>query len=247
MRARARIGTSGWVYPHWRGRFYPKALPTSEWLAFYAQPSSTTPSTASSPTSRAWARCADDRVVVRHRRRARRAAIPVQLPPRFAFDPGRCAGLRPARRRAAAGAVRRVSRVGWHFFCLCPAHGMGTRRDRPPPGYALPVVSARPRRRPHASGRVVRAPLRRGRGLPQLQVRVPGDPRRAHPSSRSSSAARCGGRPTRARASRRTRLAGERALRCLARLRSSSQMARRSWSASGDARSAGMREADPVR
>lgn len=37
MGARVRIGTSGWVYPHWRGRFYPKALPTSQWLAFYAQ------------------------------------------------------------------------------------------------------------------------------------------------------------------------------------------------------------------
>ncbi len=31
-----RIGTSGWVYPHWRGRFYPKDLPTSRWLAHYA-------------------------------------------------------------------------------------------------------------------------------------------------------------------------------------------------------------------
>jgi uncharacterized protein YecE (DUF72 family) len=35
--ARVRIGTSGWVYPHWRGTFYPKGLPTSEWLAYYAQ------------------------------------------------------------------------------------------------------------------------------------------------------------------------------------------------------------------
>jgi len=31
-----RIGTSGWVYPHWRGRFYPADLPSSRWLEFYA-------------------------------------------------------------------------------------------------------------------------------------------------------------------------------------------------------------------
>lgn len=31
------IGTSGWVYPHWRGPFYPLDLPESEWLAFYAR------------------------------------------------------------------------------------------------------------------------------------------------------------------------------------------------------------------
>jgi uncharacterized protein YecE (DUF72 family) len=32
-----RIGTSGWVYPHWRGRFYPKDLPSARWLAYYAE------------------------------------------------------------------------------------------------------------------------------------------------------------------------------------------------------------------
>lgn len=31
------IGTSGWVYPHWRGPFYPTDLPESAWLAFYAR------------------------------------------------------------------------------------------------------------------------------------------------------------------------------------------------------------------
>jgi len=30
------VGTSGWVYPHWRGLFYPKDLPEREWLGFYA-------------------------------------------------------------------------------------------------------------------------------------------------------------------------------------------------------------------
>jgi uncharacterized protein YecE (DUF72 family) len=34
---RVRIGTSGWVYAHWRGRFYPKDLPASDWLPFYAE------------------------------------------------------------------------------------------------------------------------------------------------------------------------------------------------------------------
>jgi uncharacterized protein YecE (DUF72 family) len=30
-----RIGTSGWNYPHWKGRFYPADLPTDRWLEFY--------------------------------------------------------------------------------------------------------------------------------------------------------------------------------------------------------------------
>ncbi len=30
------IGTSGWHYPHWKGRLYPGDLPRSEWLKAYA-------------------------------------------------------------------------------------------------------------------------------------------------------------------------------------------------------------------
>ncbi len=35
------IGTSGWVYPHWAGRFYPPDLHMQEWLPYYAQHFST--------------------------------------------------------------------------------------------------------------------------------------------------------------------------------------------------------------
>jgi len=31
------IGTSGWSYQHWRGRFYPPDLPPSEWIAYYVR------------------------------------------------------------------------------------------------------------------------------------------------------------------------------------------------------------------
>jgi uncharacterized protein YecE (DUF72 family) len=31
------VGTSGWVYPHWRGRFYPARLPQARWFEFYAR------------------------------------------------------------------------------------------------------------------------------------------------------------------------------------------------------------------
>jgi uncharacterized protein YecE (DUF72 family) len=34
---RIHIGTSGWVYPHWRGVFYPDTLPEPAWLAHYAR------------------------------------------------------------------------------------------------------------------------------------------------------------------------------------------------------------------
>ena len=37
MTATYYIGTSGWHYPHWRGRFYPDDLPAHEWLRYYAQ------------------------------------------------------------------------------------------------------------------------------------------------------------------------------------------------------------------
>lgn len=37
MTARIHIGTSGWSYPHWRGAFYPAALPAQRMLDHYAQ------------------------------------------------------------------------------------------------------------------------------------------------------------------------------------------------------------------
>ncbi len=32
-----RVGTSGWSYPGWRGRFYPTGLPARGWLPYYAE------------------------------------------------------------------------------------------------------------------------------------------------------------------------------------------------------------------
>jgi uncharacterized protein YecE (DUF72 family) len=37
MRGRLHVGTSGWVYPHWRKVFYPAGLSARAWLPFYAQ------------------------------------------------------------------------------------------------------------------------------------------------------------------------------------------------------------------
>ncbi len=34
--ATIRIGCSGWQYPHWRGRFYPRGVPAHAWLEHYA-------------------------------------------------------------------------------------------------------------------------------------------------------------------------------------------------------------------
>ena len=36
MPATARVGTSGWIYKHWRGTVYPEALRQREWFAHYA-------------------------------------------------------------------------------------------------------------------------------------------------------------------------------------------------------------------
>jgi uncharacterized protein YecE (DUF72 family) len=32
-----RVGTSGWRYPHWRDRFFPRGLPGARWLRFAAE------------------------------------------------------------------------------------------------------------------------------------------------------------------------------------------------------------------
>lgn len=37
MGNRIHIGTSGWVYKHWKGRFYPPDLRARDWLSFYAR------------------------------------------------------------------------------------------------------------------------------------------------------------------------------------------------------------------
>jgi uncharacterized protein YecE (DUF72 family) len=37
VRCDIRIGTSGWHYDHWSGRFYPEDLPKSRWFLHYAQ------------------------------------------------------------------------------------------------------------------------------------------------------------------------------------------------------------------
>ena len=37
MAGTAFVGTSGYVYGDWRGRFYPARLPAASWLAFYAR------------------------------------------------------------------------------------------------------------------------------------------------------------------------------------------------------------------
>jgi uncharacterized protein YecE (DUF72 family) len=41
MRGRVFVGTSGWIYPHWNGRFYPAGLPARRQLAFMASQFST--------------------------------------------------------------------------------------------------------------------------------------------------------------------------------------------------------------
>jgi uncharacterized protein YecE (DUF72 family) len=37
MKSRIHVGTSGWSYKHWRELYYPRRLPASRWLRFYAQ------------------------------------------------------------------------------------------------------------------------------------------------------------------------------------------------------------------
>ena len=41
------VGTSGWVYPHWKAIFYPVGLPQHRWLEYYAGQFDTTEINAS--------------------------------------------------------------------------------------------------------------------------------------------------------------------------------------------------------
>jgi len=41
MAPRVTVGTSGWNYGHWKGRFYPDGLPGTRWLEYYARTFST--------------------------------------------------------------------------------------------------------------------------------------------------------------------------------------------------------------
>lgn len=36
LKGSARIGTSGWIYKHWRNRFYPQELKQADWFDYYA-------------------------------------------------------------------------------------------------------------------------------------------------------------------------------------------------------------------
>src|SRR6266705_4366890 len=37
MKGKIYIGTSGWVYKHWKGLFYPKDLKEKDWFSFFAK------------------------------------------------------------------------------------------------------------------------------------------------------------------------------------------------------------------
>lgn len=61
MATTCHIGTCGWHYPHWRGRFYPDELSPADWLARYARDFATVEVNASfyrlltAATVRSWA------------------------------------------------------------------------------------------------------------------------------------------------------------------------------------------------
>ncbi len=64
MSARYFIGTSGWVYPHWKGRFYPDDLPARRWFEFYARHFDTV------EINNTFYRLPDEKTVVRWREQA---------------------------------------------------------------------------------------------------------------------------------------------------------------------------------
>jgi len=64
VNARYYIGTSGWVYPHWKGRFYPDDLSERRWFEFYARHFDTV------EINNTFYRLPDEKTVVRWREQA---------------------------------------------------------------------------------------------------------------------------------------------------------------------------------
>lgn len=64
MSARYHIGTSGWVYRHWKGRFYPEDLPERRWFEYYARHFDTV------EINNTFYRLPDEKTVVRWREQA---------------------------------------------------------------------------------------------------------------------------------------------------------------------------------
>ncbi len=124
--ARLLVGTSGWNYPHWRTRFYPRDVAVSAWLGYYArhfptvEVNNTFYRLPDARVFRAWQRAVPRSFVfavkasrfITHIRRLRLSRAPVrrlltrarplgrarrpilfQLPPAFARDDVRLAGL----------------------------------------------------------------------------------------------------------------------------------------------------------
>jgi uncharacterized protein YecE (DUF72 family) len=87
-----RVGTSGWEYRDWAGRFYPSALPRDRWLEFYASHFDTVELNNSfyrlpeADTFAGWARRVPDRFVfavkasryLTHRRKLREPQDPLE-------------------------------------------------------------------------------------------------------------------------------------------------------------------------
>ena len=87
------IGTSGWQYAHWRGRFYPKGVAQAAWLEFFSERFATVESNNAfyrlpeSHTFEAWARRTPDDFIMAvkasryltHIRRLRDPQEPVEL------------------------------------------------------------------------------------------------------------------------------------------------------------------------
>ena len=111
MTSLIRVGCSGWQYRHWRGRFYPRELPTDAWLEHYATTFDTVELNNSfyrlpeADTFAEWARRVPDRL------RLRRQGEPISHAPAKA----------PARATGAARAAMESgpARLGSRFWVPC--------------------------------------------------------------------------------------------------------------------------------
>ena len=118
-RGRVLVGTSGWLYPSWRGDFYPRGLPHARELAYLAarlptvEVNGTFYSLTRPTTCDAWRRQVPPAFVFALffasgilRLGPTLGPILWQLPPQLPFDPARARGFFEALPRDVAGAER---------------------------------------------------------------------------------------------------------------------------------------------
>jgi uncharacterized protein YecE (DUF72 family) len=135
-RTPVHVGCSGWQYKHWRGDFYPAALPVSRWLEYYAERFNTV------EINNSFYRLPPPETFDTWRRRVPRAFVYAVKASRFLTHMKKLKDPEPALERLFAGAIRLRGSLGPVLYQLPPHWSVNLPR-------LDAFLAALPRRRRH--------------------------------------------------------------------------------------------------